>query len=109
MTYGIHLRQCSGYCSGWQSFGLNFRPRTMQLQPLESALHCFRRGMDVPLRNDNAAMSGDPHDGKGVHSRFSQPCQHGMTKRVQNEIVREEWPASAFDFRRYRIPVQMVD
>ncbi len=36
----------------------------MQLQPLERALHCFRSGMDVPLRYDNATVPGDPHEVK---------------------------------------------
>jgi hypothetical protein len=54
-------------------------------------------------------MPGDPHDGEGVHTRFSEPSQHGMTKRVQNKIAREERPAFAFDFRCHGIPVQMVD
>jgi hypothetical protein len=38
-------------------------------------------------------LPGDPHDGEGVHTRFSEPSQHGMTKRVQNKIAREERPA----------------
>jgi hypothetical protein len=68
----------------------------MQLQPLESALRCLRCGMDVPLRYDNATVPGDSHDGEGVHTRFTEPSQHGMTKRVQDKIASEERTALNF-------------
>jgi hypothetical protein len=102
MTYGTHPRQCSGYCSGWQSFPFDFRTRAVQLQPLESALHCLRSRMDVPLRYDNATVPGDPHDGEGVHTRFTEPSQHGMTKRVQNKIASKEVRSRRLQ-RRYLI------
>lgn len=50
MTYGNNIRKRSGYCRGWQSFWLVFRPRGGQLQPLECPLHNLRRRMSVPLR-----------------------------------------------------------
>ena len=81
----------------------------MQLQPLEGALHCLRCGMDVPLRYDNATVPGDPHDGEGVHTRFTEPRQHGMTKRVQDKIASEERTAFAFHHWCHGIPMKMID
>jgi hypothetical protein len=42
-------------------------------------------------------MPGDPHDVEGVHTRFSEPSQHGMTKRVQNKIAGEDRTARCPD------------
>ena len=81
----------------------------MQLQPLESALHCFRCGMNVPLRHDNATVPGDPHDGESVHTRFTEPSQHGMTKRVQNKITSKKRAAFPFHLWGDRIPMKMID
>ena len=75
MTYGQRLRQCSEYCSGYLSFRLNFGSFARQLQPLESALDLFWRRMDIPLRCNDAAVSGNPHDGESVYSRFPKPSQ----------------------------------
>src|ERR1700760_798623 len=109
MTYGNHRRQCSGYCSGWQSFRLDFRPHILQLQPLEGALHCLRCGMDVPLRYDNATVPGDSHDGEGVHPRFTEPSQHGMTKRVQDKIASEERAAFRFHLWGRCVSMKVID
>jgi hypothetical protein len=38
MTYSIHLRQCSGNGSSWQSARFDLLRHPMQLQPLETAL-----------------------------------------------------------------------
>ena len=68
MTYGRQAPWCSGYCSGWLSFRLDYGEIPGLLQPLESALHSFRRGMDVPLRNHDAAVTCNSHDSESVHS-----------------------------------------
>ena len=79
MTYGNRFPvECSGYCSGWQSFWLDYGEIAGQLKPLESPLHCLRGWMDVPLRNHDAAVTGNPHDGESVHSRFPKPSKHCM-------------------------------
>ena len=56
MTYGNRICECSGYCSGWQSFWLDYGEIAGQLQPLESKLHRFWCEMDIPLRHNDAAM-----------------------------------------------------
>lgn len=38
---------------------------------------------------DDAAMSGDPHDGESIHSGFTKPCLHCMAYRVQDKITGE--------------------
>jgi hypothetical protein len=60
--------------------------------------------MDVPLRYDNATVPGDPHDGEDIHPRFTEPSQHGMTKRVQDKIASEERAAFPFHLGADRIP-----
>jgi len=80
MTYRRCPLDCSGYCSGWQSFWLVWSEVARQLQPLESAFNCLRGWMDVPLRNHDAAVTGNSHDGESVHSRFPKPCKHCMTE-----------------------------
>ena len=32
----------------------------------------------------------DHDDGEGIHPHFAQPCQYGMTKRVQDKIARAD-------------------
>jgi hypothetical protein len=64
---------------------------------------------DVPLRDDDATVPGDPHDGEGIHTRFSEPSQHGMTKRVQNKIASEKRTAFPFHFWGHCVAVQMID
>ncbi len=78
MTYGNHSRECSGYCSGWQSFWLDYSEIAGQLQPLESTLHCLRGWMNIPLRHYDAAVTGNSHDRKRIHSRFPKPTKHCM-------------------------------
>jgi hypothetical protein len=78
MNYGNRSRECSGYCSGWQSFWLDSGEITGQLQPLKGAFHCLRGWMNVPLRNHDAAVTSDPHDGERIHSRFPEPSKHCM-------------------------------
>jgi hypothetical protein len=63
MTYSRHPDPCSGYCSGWSSF-LGTDPLSRQLKALECALDSLRRGMNVALRNDDAAVAGYLHDGE---------------------------------------------
>jgi hypothetical protein len=79
MIYGDRYRQFSGYCSGWQSFRLNYGKIAGQLKTLKSPLHCLRGWMDIPLRDHDAAVTGNPHDGESVHSRFPKSCKHCMT------------------------------
>jgi len=78
MTYGNLALDCSGYCSGWQSFWFDYGEIAGQLQPLESPLHCLWGWMNVPLRNHDAAVTGNPHDGESIHSRFPKPSKHCM-------------------------------
>jgi len=78
MTYDNLPGECSGYCSGWQSFRLDYGEIAGQLKSLESAFHCLRGGMDVPLRNHDAAVSCNPHDGESIHSRLTEPSKHCM-------------------------------
>lgn len=81
----------------------------MQLKLFESALHCLKRWMDIPLRYENATVPGDPHDGEGVHTRFTEPSQHGMTNRVQNKIASEGQTAFPFHLWSDRIPMKEID
>ena len=67
MTYDNRFRQCSG----WPSFWLDYGKIAGQLQTLKSTLHCLRDRMDLPLRNHDTAMLRNPHDGKSIHSRFT--------------------------------------
>src|SRR5260370_42566002 len=69
MTYSQRLRQCSGYCRG-SCLSLDLGSLARQLQPLESALNCLGRRMDIPLRYDDTAVSGNPHDGESIYSPF---------------------------------------
>jgi hypothetical protein len=39
MTYGNRFRECSGYCSGWQPFWLDYGEIAGLPQLLESPLH----------------------------------------------------------------------
>jgi len=85
MTYSNRSIECSGYRSGWQSFWLRFHRQSLETfrgkwQPLESPFHRFRSGMDVPLQNRDAAVTSDPHDREGVHSRFSESSKHCMAQ-----------------------------
>lgn len=109
MSYGNRPAECSGNCSGWQSFRLVFGPRTRQLQPLESPLHCLWCRMDVPLRNRDAAVTGDPHDGERIHSRFPQPSEHCMAQGVENEIGGKDRLALAVHLRSAHVPVKVID
>ena len=70
MTYSDCSVECSGNCSGWQSFRLVVRSVSAELQALECPFHCLRGRVDVALRNRDAAVSRN--DGEGVHSRFSE-------------------------------------
>ena len=78
MTYGCRPCECSGKCRGWQSFRLDCGEISGQSQTLKSPLHCLRGWMDLPLRNHNAAVTGNPHDGEIVQSRFYKPSKHCM-------------------------------
>ena len=78
MSYGNRFRECSGYCSGGQSFWLVFGPRGRQSQPLNDPLNRLRCRVNVALRNCDAAVTGNSHDGEGVHSRFPEPDSHCM-------------------------------
>jgi hypothetical protein len=109
MTYDSLPRECSGYCSGWQSFWLDHGEITGQLQPLESAFNCLRGWRDVPLRNHDAAMPRNWHDGEGIQSRFAEPSKHCMAQRVEHKISREECPSLSFDFGSAGVPVKVID
>jgi len=64
MTYG-----CStGDCSGWPPFRLDYGFLAGELKPLESTLHRLWRRVDIPLRDDDAAVPCDSHDRESVHS-----------------------------------------
>ena len=64
MTYGCLPGECSGYCSGWQSFLLDYGEIARQLKPLESQLPWLRGWMNVPLQRHEAARPGNPKDGQ---------------------------------------------
>jgi hypothetical protein len=78
MTYGNLALDCSGYGSGWQSFWLDYGEIAGQLQPLKCPLHRLWGWMNVPLRNHNAAVTGNSHDRESIHSRFPKPSKHCM-------------------------------
>jgi hypothetical protein len=90
MIYGRSPRNCSGCCSGRQSFRFNHGKISGQLQPLECPFHRLRGWMDISLRHHDAAMPCNPHDGERVHSRFPEPCKHCMAWGVEDKIPREE-------------------
>ena len=105
MTYGYRPGVCSGYFSGWQSFWLDYGEVAGRLQSLESPLHCLRVWMGVPLRNHDAAVTGNSHDVESIHSRFSEPCKHCMAWGVQDEICRKDCLAHSFDLGSADFPV----
>jgi hypothetical protein len=74
MTYGNRPREGSG----WQPFRLDYGKIAGQLERPECPPHCLRGWMDLPLRNHNAAVTGNPQDGESAHSRFHKPCKHCM-------------------------------
>ena len=39
-----------------------------------------------------------PDDGEGIRTRFTEPSQHGMTKRVRDKIASEERAVFLFTF-----------
>jgi hypothetical protein len=39
------------------------------------------------LRNKNTAVSGNPRDGKSIHSRFSKSSQHCMAKEMHYKVL----------------------
>jgi hypothetical protein len=109
MTYSSLPVECSRYCSGWQSFLLGYGEMCGQLQPLKSPLHCLRGWMDIPLRNHDAAVTGNSHDGESVHSGFPKPCKHCMAKRVEHEIAREDRPTLSFHLWTNSVTMHAVD
>jgi hypothetical protein len=65
--------------------------------------------MDVPLRNHDPAVTGNPQDGKGVHSRFPKPCKHCMAYTVHPKIPREYRTHLAVDFGSASVPVKVSE
>jgi hypothetical protein len=108
MTYSRPISECSGNCSGWPSCWLQNRDRAGELEPLEGPLHCLLCWVDVPLRNHDAAVPRDPHDGKSVHSRFTKPCEHCMAQRVEHKISSEDRDTLTVDLGRASIAVEMI-
>jgi hypothetical protein len=89
MIYSRAPLGCSGNCSGLASIRLSVCHPASELQTLESPLHRLGRWVDITLRNDDAAVPRNPHDGKSIHSRFTKPCQHCMAQRVEHKVTPE--------------------
>jgi hypothetical protein len=94
MTYGHNTCEGSGQCSRWHSFWLSYGEIAGQLQPLEIPLHRLRCRVKVVLRNHDAVMTRNPHDGESVRPRLTKPRKHCMASRVEHEIGGEDRPAS---------------
>jgi len=69
----------------------------MQLQTLEGALDGFRRRMHIALRDRNATVACDSHDGESIHPRGGDSP---TLKRVNHSLVDMFWnsygPVSTF-------------
>jgi hypothetical protein len=67
MSYRHHLTDCRENCRDPVLTAV-----AMKLQPLKGTFYGLWRRADVALRDHNAAVPRDAHDGEGVHSRFSE-------------------------------------
>ena len=45
---------------------------------VSSALNSLWRRVNIALRNHDAAVSSDPHNGECVHPRLTEPSEHCM-------------------------------
>ena len=73
MNYGIHFPDCTENCRDCLLIATS-----VQLQRLKGALYRRWRRVHVELRDDDAAVPDDAHDGEGVHSRFSESSKYCM-------------------------------
>jgi hypothetical protein len=93
------LGRCSTFCSTPRVQGCNtlrkcstptYLGRGQQsLQQVERALDVPRRGVDVPLRDGHAAVSGDTHDLPLVRASLTHAGQQGVPERVDVELGRQ--------------------
>jgi hypothetical protein len=72
---------------------LDFQSRAMQWKPLASALHCVSVGWMYRCNSAILLCPAIRFDAEGIHTRFTEPSQHGMTKRVQDKIANEKTKA----------------
>ena len=81
MTYGNTLPDCRENCRD-----ILLTPVAMKLQPFKSAFYSLWLRVNVALRDHDATVPGDAHDGEGVHSRFSESSKHCIAQRAEYKI-----------------------